>query len=380
MKITVIYSFLIGSIFSLAGITPTLAQQKNAPKLPNGVREEVHTRNPNAKTVFLKDFVTFHLVILTENDSIVRSTYFENKPIVKYMAEYSTPDKYTYRERGVLYDILRMMRIGDSATYHISSDLLFNEKIFMRRPDFIRTGSEVKYIIKVLKVQTEDEVNKEKELANYNQLQADNKLIGEYVSQNRLKPRKTSTGLWFVVDSAGTGKNPTPGDIVSVRFEGRFLDGTLFNSSDNYGGVLDFPVDENIAIPGFDQAVKILKEGGSGTFIVPSVLAYGKKGVSGLIPPDANLVFHIELLAIKEKVKIDTKEGDNEDQNPNQDPDFDVKTGKTKDLQKNTGVKEKENTDLKVYDKDNKEKKEIQFDQYEKDYVKRMNSGKKKNR
>ncbi|HAI76796.1 MAG TPA: hypothetical protein DCM08_11165, partial [Microscillaceae bacterium] len=101
MKITVIYSFLIGSIFSLAGITPTLAQQKNAPKLPNGVREEVHTRNPNAKTVFLKDFVTFHLVILTENDSIVRSTYFENKPIVKYMAEYSTPDKYTYRERGV---------------------------------------------------------------------------------------------------------------------------------------------------------------------------------------------------------------------------------------------------------------------------------------
>lgn len=378
MKRTLSYSLLAVCLISLLGIHQTTAQQKNAPKLPKDVREEIHTRNPTAKTVFLKDFVTFNLVILTENDSIVRSTYFENKPIVKYMAEYSTPDKYTYRERGVLYDILRMMRIGDSATYHISSDLLFNEKIFMRRPDFIRPGSEVKYIIKVLKVQTEDEVNKEKELANYNQLQADNKLIGEYVSQNRLKPRKTSTGLWFVVDSAGTGKNPTPGDIVSVRFEGRFLDGTLFNSSDNYGGVLDFPVDENIAIPGFDQAVKILKEGGGGTFIVPSVLAYGKKGVSGLIPPDANLVFHIELLAIKEKVKIDTKEGDSENPNPNQDPDFDVKTGKTKDLQKNAS--EKENTELKVYDKDNKEKKETQADQYEKDYVKRMNTGKKKNR
>jgi len=223
---------------------------------------------------------------------------------MKEISEFDTPDKYAYHDRGILFDLLRTMFVGDSITFYVPSDFLF-ERIHRKRPPFIKPGSEVKYTIKIVKVQTEDQMKKEKELQENSMLEADNRKINEYIAQNRIPVRKTSSGIRFKIDSVGFGSTPQMGDIVVLEFRSSLLDGTFLTSSEQTGEPMEFPADEGLSLPGLEQSVKLLKEGGAGVFIIPSVLAYGKKGIPGFIPPDANIIFELYLKQIKGKTIIE---------------------------------------------------------------------------
>ena len=103
----------------------------------------------------------------------------------------------------------------------------------------------------------------------------------------------TASGLRFQALQAGTGPKPTPQDAVLVMYEGRLLDGTVFDAStEPVGfGVLDL-------IPGFTEALLLMSKGGTYRFRIPSHLAYGPQG-GGPIPPNADLEFTVTLLDIR---------------------------------------------------------------------------------
>lgn len=98
---------------------------------------------------------------------------------------------------------------------------------------------------------------------------------------------------------AGTGAEAVPGDTVSVHYTGWLEDGTKFDSSLDRGEPIEFPLGVGYVIPGWDQGLVGMKEGGRRRLTIPSHLAYGANGAGGVIPPFATLVFEVNLIRVQ---------------------------------------------------------------------------------
>ena len=109
----------------------------------------------------------------------------------------------------------------------------------------------------------------------------------------------TNSGLMYIILTEGKGDKPKKGGMISAHYTGTFLDGRKFDSSVDRGTPLDFPVGVGKVIRGWDEALLDMRKGEKRVLIVPSHLAYGEKGAGGVIPPNATLVFQVELVDIK---------------------------------------------------------------------------------
>jgi peptidylprolyl isomerase len=107
------------------------------------------------------------------------------------------------------------------------------------------------------------------------------------------------SGIWYNISKQGNGPVPTAGKTVQVKYKGMFLDGKVFDNSDFHGGPLEFVVGMRQMIPGFDQSVLSMKLGEKRVIVIPPELAYGAQGAGGVIPPNAFIVFELELVRIK---------------------------------------------------------------------------------
>jgi len=109
----------------------------------------------------------------------------------------------------------------------------------------------------------------------------------------------TKSGLKYVELKEGAGTEAKPGDRVSVHYTGWLKDGTKFDSSLDRKEAFEFPLGAGKVIKGWDEGVAGMKVGGKRKLIIPSELGYGKRGAGGVIPPDAELTFEVELLEIR---------------------------------------------------------------------------------
>jgi FKBP-type peptidyl-prolyl cis-trans isomerase len=107
---------------------------------------------------------------------------------------------------------------------------------------------------------------------------------------------KTASGLVYIPVKEGTGASPTAASQVKVNYEGKLVDGKVFDASARHGGPATFPL-KNV-IPCWTEGVQKLKVGGKARLVCPPALAYGERGAGGEIPPGATLDFEIELLEI----------------------------------------------------------------------------------
>ncbi len=110
---------------------------------------------------------------------------------------------------------------------------------------------------------------------------------------------KTESGLRYQIIQEGTGAKATKGQTVSVHYKGQLPDGTVFDSSYKRNQPIDFALGVGQVIPGWDEGIGLLKVGDKARLVIPSDLAYGSAGAGGVIPPDATLVFDVELVAVK---------------------------------------------------------------------------------
>jgi FKBP-type peptidyl-prolyl cis-trans isomerase len=108
--------------------------------------------------------------------------------------------------------------------------------------------------------------------------------------------QKTASGLVYIPVKAGTGASPAATDKVKVNYEGKLMDGTVFDSSYKRGQPIEFGL--NQVIPCWTEGVQKMKVGGEATLVCPPSIAYGERGAPGAIPPNATLVFKVELLGV----------------------------------------------------------------------------------
>tara|TARA_B110000459_G_C16618929_1_gene500525 strand:- start:4269 stop:4577 length:309 start_codon:yes stop_codon:yes gene_type:complete len=101
----------------------------------------------------------------------------------------------------------------------------------------------------------------------------------------------------YKVLSAGTGASPTASSQVEVNYEGKLTTGKVFDSSYQRGSTATFGVSEVIA--GWTEALQLMKTGSTWELYIPSNLAYGARGIPGVIPGDSTLIFKVDLIAIK---------------------------------------------------------------------------------
>ena len=110
---------------------------------------------------------------------------------------------------------------------------------------------------------------------------------------------KTPSGLFYKITEKGNGKKAKKGDQVAVHYTGMLLDGKVFDSSLYRDQPLNFTVGVGQVIEGWDEGILLLSEGDKARLVIPSDLAYGSQGAGGVIPPNAALIFDVELVRIK---------------------------------------------------------------------------------
>ena len=109
----------------------------------------------------------------------------------------------------------------------------------------------------------------------------------------------TSSGLAYKIIKKGTGAKPEAGKTVSVHYTGKLSNGTKFDSSYDRNQPIEFELGRGRVIKGWDEGISLLNVGSKATFIIPPDLAYGARGAGGVIPPNATLIFDVELVEIK---------------------------------------------------------------------------------
>ena len=222
------------------------------------------------------DYLTLHFTVRNYKDSVLHSSHAGGgKPEIAFLDK----EKKEYKP-GSMEEVLFMFGEGDSAVVYINSDSVYDKMPPGSRPAFIPKGTPIKWGFQIVKVENQEG------------------RFGKYKKEKNLTTEKTKSGLEIAVTTPGTGPKPAPGDTVEVAYTGKFLDGNVFDASERAGRPYRFPVGESRVIPGWDEGLLLLNQGSKATFLIPSDLAYGTRGMPGAIPPNSPLVFDVELVSV----------------------------------------------------------------------------------
>lgn len=255
---------------------------------PNGLKYKQYTVKKDGKQPVIGNVATIHIVARTATDSIFINTYTANSPaVVKTMEP-------TYK--GCFWESFSLMHVGDSIQVWVVADSFFEKSLKGQLPPFVKPGDEISLTLKMVKVQTDEEMQKEAEEKQAGAMAAQKKEIDAYIAAKDLQNvKQTSSGLRYVILKTTDGAQPSAGDKVSAHYTGTLLDGTKFDSSVDRGQPFEFSLGMQQVIAGWDEGISLMRKGEKFLMIIPYTLGYGEQDM-GTIPPFSTLVFEIELL------------------------------------------------------------------------------------
>jgi FKBP-type peptidyl-prolyl cis-trans isomerase FkpA len=273
------------------------AQAKKKPsaftKNPNGLEYKFITKGTGTVTAQEGNFGEMN-VKFKIGDSVLINTMDMNqgKPVSQMIQKPTM--------KGDLMEGLMMMKAGDSVVFRILMDTLAS-RAKQPKPEWAKKGDYATWEVKMVSVKTKEQVEAESAGKEKAQAVADDKLIMEHLkSKGITNAKKTASGIYYVVHAEGAGEGPKEGQSVTVNYTGQNIQGEKFDSNVdpafNHVEPFKFPLGKHQVIKGWDEGVAVMKKGMKATFYLPSTMAYGERGAGAKIPPNAILIFDIELI------------------------------------------------------------------------------------
>jgi FKBP-type peptidyl-prolyl cis-trans isomerase FkpA len=242
-------------------------------------------------------WIVFHFMMKNSKDSVLRNTFKEGSPIGIPIGKPSF--------KGGLEEGFLLLSKGDSAQFFVNADSIFSKTFHADLPKEVETGTDLQFVMKVVNMYSKADVEKEMakgkkaqeeaESARQQQAEQDTLAIIEYLKKNKIKAKRTVNGVYYVVHKSAKGLKLNPGDSISVQYTGKLLDGTKFDSSYDRNAPFLVTVGVGQVIRGWDEGLMSLKKGEKATLYIPSGMAYGPRGAGASIPPNAILIFDIEI-------------------------------------------------------------------------------------
>jgi len=252
------------------------------------------------------EYLVMNLVAIDENDSVWHDTYKENQPMIVRVAPPVLPGLKEPGETGVY----RMLHVGDSVSFDIDAETIYVRTWNQELPNYMDPGLEVTYQLSVIEIVDEEGLEKYRlrNLERYEAERIENQIrqygkdttaIANYLKEKSIVAVKTLSGLSYTVDRDGTGPVAKSGKKVAVRYTGKLLNGNVFDS--NLDAVDPFVVNvgRGDVIAGWEEALQLVKKGGKYTFYIPSLYGYADQGSGAKVPPNAVLVFEMEVKDIQ---------------------------------------------------------------------------------
>ncbi len=200
---------------------------------------------------------------------------------------------------GSVEEAFALLKKGDSAVFRIDAFSFFTSRK-ITPPEFMKEGDKFEFRMILKDVKTEEEMMQERDDFIKTQIEAESKMLNEYIATNNITETPTQSGLYFIEIEEGTGKQAVAGDSVSVHYTGSLLNGNVFDSSVQRGEPIGFNLGVQGVIAGWDEGVAMMKVGGKAKLIIPSLIGYGERDM-GVIPPFSTLVFEVELVEVFKK-------------------------------------------------------------------------------
>lgn len=237
-----------------------------------------------------EEILVFDFLLKDSKDSVWSDTQKQGTPsavMIQDSTAMSTEDG--------MVQMFRMLSKGDSVKVTLPVSQFFKTVVGAPVPNGVDTTMDISYCIRVTDIMKMDEFRAYQtdfmEKKRVVQVEKDASIITEYLSKNNIKAQQDTSGLSYVLHTNKGGSKPSIENCVEVKYRGSFLkDGKVFDQGDKVA----FPL--NAVIEGWQLAIPKLGVGDSATFYIPSALAYGPQGHRGAIPPDAILIFDVELL------------------------------------------------------------------------------------
>ncbi len=291
-------TFLYSSLFCLILVSCwNNSRYKGFTKTDSGLYYKLQTIGDGKRKPNIGDYLQLIITYKTEKDSVFLDTYSNNET-GKVILPFNKSSFVGSFEEG-----LSKMNEGDSVSFVVNADSLFQKFFKVPLPMFLTEGGDVKIDVKLYRILTSDEYKTE--LTNYQQIIEDRDIeeqrkLQSFLDTNNAQFYPLDNGMYYLPIKQGTGSLAENGDLVKISYIGYFLEGKKFESTYERGQALEFTLgEEGQVINGLETAISLMNEGAKTKFIIPSHLAFGAEGSSTkIVPPYTTVVYEIELLNI----------------------------------------------------------------------------------
>ena len=285
------------AMLSVAILANTGCKNESAFKKVKGIEYSI-VKDVPGKNAEVGDMIEFHILAKCDTQ-VLGDSRRDNagKPVMMPVQE--------TKESAQFQSVFPFLSAGDSAIVTISCDTMLKNipPNQQQLPPWLKKGNKVTIYISMVSVKSKADADKEAKEKSAKQVTEDDKALQDYFAKNNLKPTKTASGLYYTVAKEGAGAAITAGQMVSMNYTGKLLNGTTFDSNldsaFHHKQAFEFPVGTHQVIPGWDEGVMLLKKGAKATFYVVSSLAYGDRPAGPLVPANSTLIFDVEVVDVK---------------------------------------------------------------------------------
>jgi len=271
-------------------------------KTSDGLYYKFHTRGDDTTTVRNGMILTLSLKYAINDSTLFNSATLPD-------AFQLPQSEVTYK--GDLYSGLALMKPGDSATFITSADSFFLKTIRLpQMPDSAYVGKDIIFNIKLIKAQTQEQIEKEKQEELAVLKGEEQGKLDAYLKENNITTAPLASGIYFIETAKGTSAKPKTGDIVSFHFKVGNVSGKQYFSSYDQGEPMRWECGKDFDNPGATEALNMMSKGAKAKVIVPSQLAFAEKGRGKMVDPYTTMVYEFEILDFMPKAKYEKEQAD----------------------------------------------------------------------